>query len=285
MWAIAIAAVCFSSELNAQVRITINRGGPPMKMDTIDNAVFTAQYRMEFVADTANRGKKITEMMMLAVGSSVSLFHSYSKMVADSIIAEHLKAWLGMETLRDKLQGMSSQISYKIYKNYPSGKVTTLDDVAGNNFKCVENNEKPSWEIAGDTLSVLSYLCQKATCTFRGRNYTAWFSPEIAKSDGPWKLQGLPGLIMKAYDDRGEYSFECIGLVNSRDNQEILYGDRGYEPVSRSDFNKQMERFAADPIGYATSGNPNMKLVMKDESGQNIRPTNTPYNPIELSEK
>lgn len=256
-----------------------------MKMDPIDNAAFTAQYRMTFVPDTAKRDRTLTEMMMLVAGSSVSLFHSYSKMVADSIVAEHLKAGLSMETLRDKLQGIASQISYKIYKNYPAGKVTTLDEVAANNFKCVEDNDKPVWEIADDTLTVLSYLCQKATCTFRGRNYAAWFAPEIPKSDGPWKLHGLPGLIMKADDDRGEYSFECVALVNSRGEQPVLYGDRGYEPVSRADFNKQMERFAADPIGYATAGNPNMKIVMKDESGQNIRPTNTPYNPIELSEK
>ncbi|MFT4031194.1 MAG: GLPGLI family protein [Siphonobacter sp.] len=52
-----------------------------------------------------------------------------------------------------------------------------------------------------------SFPTQKATARFRGRNYTAWFCSEIPISDGPWKLNGLPGLILEAYDDTGEVKF------------------------------------------------------------------------------
>ncbi len=60
-----------------------------------------------------------------------------------------------------------------------------------------------SWEITNQKKKVLGYECQKATGTFRGREYTAWFTTAIPVPYGPWKLFGLPGLILEAYDKKG----------------------------------------------------------------------------------
>ena len=43
----------------------------------------------------------------------------------------------------------------------------------------------------------------------------AWYTPEIPRSEGPWKLQGLPGLILKASDSRQHYTFVCTGIGRS----------------------------------------------------------------------
>jgi GLPGLI family protein len=59
---------------------------------------------------------------------------------------------------------------------------------------------KMNWKIEKETKKIGSLLCKKATTTFRGRTYTAWFAPDIALPYGPWKLNGLPGLIVEAYD-------------------------------------------------------------------------------------
>lgn len=56
------------------------------------------------------------------------------------------------------------------------------------------------WKITNETKKIGSFKCKKATTKFRGRNYIAWFAPEIPVSYGPWKLNGLPGLILEAYD-------------------------------------------------------------------------------------
>ena len=71
-----------------------------------------------------------------------------------------------------------------------------------------------SWQICTETDTVCGYECIKATCHWRGRDFTAWFTPDIPVEYGPWKFGGLPGLIMKVSDNDGIYSFEAVAVEN-----------------------------------------------------------------------
>jgi GLPGLI family protein len=64
-----------------------------------------------------------------------------------------------------------------------------------------------SWFISEEKKMIDSFLCYKATTHFKGRNYTAWFCPAIPIPNGPWKLGGLPGLIVEAYEDNKDLYF------------------------------------------------------------------------------
>lgn len=66
---------------------------------------------------------------------------------------------------------------------------------------------KINWKILDETKEIGDFKCFKASCNFRGRDYTAWFTLEIPLPYGPWKLQGLPGLILEAYDTDKEIYF------------------------------------------------------------------------------
>ena len=54
-----------------------------------------------------------------------------------------------------------------------------------------------------------------ATSDFRGRRWTAWFATDIPVSDGPWKLGGLPGLILEAYDQGDDYRYTAVRIMES----------------------------------------------------------------------
>ena len=63
----------------------------------------------------------------------------------------------------------------------------------------------------GDSV-IGGYACKKAVCELRGRKWTAWYTLDLPYSDGPWKLCGLPGLILAASESEGIYSFSFAGI-------------------------------------------------------------------------
>lgn len=265
----------------AQVSINIFNPDKVLKTEPIDEVLFSVQYRMTSVADTLHPEAKAEETMMLKVGAKSSVFYSYAKFLADSAVEAGKASGASTDAIIEQVRNYQVRVQYKIYKNHPAGKVTTLEQIGSNRFRCEEANEIPAWELLPDTLTLLGYPCRKAVCRFKGRDYEAWFAPDIPRGEGPWKLHGLPGLILKAADSRGEYLFECAGLVQSRRKEAIQYGDAGHEPIARKNLNRQFERYAADPVGYVTASNPNVNIRVVNEGRQSMRPKHTPYNPIE----
>ena len=287
MMALCSLVLC-ATGVNAQITMGgLGMPGSESNRSPIDKIQFIVQYEMAFIQDISNPDQVSEETMILKVGERTSVFYSYTKYVTDSLMREQAARSGGMFMRQERGMGGSSnqgQINYQIYKNHPAGKVTTLDRVGPSQFRVEETNECPEWEIASDTTTILSYLCYQATCHFKGRDYTVWFTPEIPRSEGPWKLCGLPGLILHAEDSQHHFVFECTGLLNAQPDEMILYGSDNYEPVTRRNLNRAYERFAADPIGYTTSSAPNLMIRLTGPDGQPQNPRNIPYNPIELSE-
>jgi len=59
------------------------------------------------------------------------------------------------------------------------------------------------WTLIPGTNIIGGYPCQKAKCTFRGREYIAWYSISLPFNIGPWKFTGLPGAILEIRDENG----------------------------------------------------------------------------------
>lgn len=62
-----------------------------------------------------------------------------------------------------------------------------------------------NWLITDQQKMINGSNCIMATASFKGRDYIAWYDPTVELSNGPWKLGGLPGLIMEAYDINDEW--------------------------------------------------------------------------------
>ena len=77
------------------------------------------------------------------------------------------------------------------------------------------------WKITdGDTLNISGFSCKKATCEYAGRQWNVWYTEQIPVPAGPWKLCGLPGMILKA-DDGGTHTFTFAGLRNVECNMKL----------------------------------------------------------------
>lgn len=70
------------------------------------------------------------------------------------------------------------------------------------------------WKLIDETKMINTINCKKAEITFKGRNWIAWYSPDIPLPYGPYKFTGLPGLIVKITDDQRDYDFELVKSVS-----------------------------------------------------------------------
>ncbi|MDR3181130.1 MAG: GLPGLI family protein [Prevotellaceae bacterium] len=263
---------------NGGVRMSDNRKSP---LQVLDSAFLKCSYLLSFVKDAAKPEEVSTEEMLLLAGHKVSHFYSYRNFIADSLRASATAE----QILNNPGQYRGGAFSYDIYKNYPDGKITTTDAIVNTVYKYEETVEI-SWEIEPDTLTVLGYSCQKATASFRGRDYTAWFTTDIPVNNGPWKFSGLPGLILKVVDAENHYLFECSGIELPKTKIPIGIRKSNYANVSRAEFNKVYSRFKKDPMSFLTGqmAPGNVKVTVQKEDGTPMKASDVPeqpYNPIE----
>lgn len=85
-----------------------------------------------------------------------------------------------------------------------------------------EKLPKIKWELENEEKKIGSFTCNKATAKFRGRNYIAWYTTDLPMPIGPWKLQGLPGTIVQAFDDTNTVQF-FLTSVKTKNTAEDNY--------------------------------------------------------------
>ena len=210
----------------------------------IAKGVMEFMYDYRFLRDTTDITSESTDRMILQVGYGISKFSSYRTMQIDSLIRV---------STADQVQANPERYiggtSWSVYKNYPTGKFTTTDKIATDWFLVEELIPELQWTLTDDTKEILGYKCKSAKCSFRGREYSAYYTDEIPVADGPWKFGGLPGFIMEVCDADNHYSFTCVG-INSKADRTITMPEVSYNKTSRVKFYQTKYRYDTNPLGY-----------------------------------
>ena len=139
---------------------------------------------------------------------------------------------------------------YKIYREAKKNELTCTTD-APDNFFFKEENINIQWNIIDkDTMTVCGYPCKKATASYAGRTWTVWFSEELPITCGPWKLSGLPGLILSASDTENYFKFYCVGMEQTK-REPWKASSKNCIKCTNEEYQKQLRLQAADPVNYA----------------------------------
>ena len=126
-----------------------------------------------------------------------------------------------------------------IYVVRDKDKFNVWDMVYHEYRKYTEPIEDREWTIVDDsTKIILGYDCIKATANYHGRDWTVWFTPEVPMNTGPWKLLGLPGLILEAVDSTGQHHFTANGIQSVNMPITKVYEPYSYEKTTRREFLK-----------------------------------------------
>ena len=227
----------------------------------IDRAYMKCLYRYVYLNDTLT-GKTKDDLLILQIGKSISKCFSHYSNQVDSLSALPNGDMIIGKMIDDAMNNgefMRGNYPHKrlktyIYKNYPEGRMTVTDGLILQDYCYADSLHTQIWTIGDSTREVLGYTCQQATADFRGRRWTAWFATDIPVSDGPWKLGGLPGLILEAYDEGQQHVFTAVGLERVKDEPIIFnrsFGDnQKFEQTNRLEFLRSKKKSLMDLNGY-----------------------------------
>lgn len=141
-----------------------------------------------------------------------------------------------------------------------------------------------------ETDTIIGYECRKATTEFAGRQYTAWFTPEIPLPFGPYKFGSLPGLILKIEDGERQFVWEAVGFQRTKSPiMEYTYQDNNDKQCSVSDVDKTLVRYFNSPVGFliASLGGDGSKVHIVGKDGKRMNNNEAaqqsiPYKPLEI---
>lgn len=147
---------------------------------------------------------------------------------------------------RSVMDGVTYNTQLYVFKSKSRNEYEVYDYVGmTGRFYYREPLDEIGWSVTDSTKTILGYECVMATADYHGRKWTAWFAPEIPVQDGPWKLQGLPGLILEASESSGQHHFMADGLEASNDEMVPVYNRKRYDKTSRIEM-LRMERNGRD---------------------------------------
>ena len=261
---------------NAQ-EITIS--GPlsnePAKLGTkkiVDSSIIECIYNYRVIDHSL--GDMREYHAILELGDSISKYESYGSYRLDSVLVGKQEMTLGEFF---KLHNMySPDFKEFLLENINANKLSYYGRVSIDNYMYQEEVPHIDWALSDSTKEICGYLCHQATATFRGRNWIAWYC-DIPKCVGPWKLNGLPGLILAAETEDKEHTFSAISVRKS--SSPITVNDKEYFKTTREHFNQALADYKSNP---AKSWK-NSPLAPKDMNG---KPMTIPkrklfYSPLE----
>ena len=184
---------------------------------------------------------------ILQVGRRSAKFEDYSTFQLDSAMVAGASEEQ-VEAFRLREEKKEQYFDYTVLQNEPAGNMTVYGMITPDRYSYTEDSQAMKWTLADGEKTVCGYLCHKAVCDYGGRKWTAWYSQDIPVPYGPWKLCGLPGLILKAEDSDGVNKFEAIIIRNGGTSMTPV-SDKNITTTNRDKFVKAKNMFESDPMG------------------------------------
>ena len=252
----------------------MDRAGGALPVIVRDQATVTVYYQFTQQAMLGRTPVFLTDTTVLRIGSIYSVYYNRSNALHDSVfraasaqIDRHQIRSINVVRDTDEFENIlrnahdgvfaeqhrENRSSTLFFKNRQTHTITSIDGNMMEMFLVEEIIPPMDWEIFPDTMTVLGYLCFKATAAFRGRNYIAWFTMDIPINDGPWKIYGLPGLILRLEDEDGLFVHEAVGLV-SHAERPIAMRDDAYTRITNEQLQRWIENQRANITMRVVSG-------------------------------
>jgi GLPGLI family protein len=227
------------------------------------NKVYSITYLNEF-KDRLSADFLLKEYTRLMVNGNSSIYQIYNVMIMDTLRKDKkvtdndFNKYFSFNTHRIEIK--DNNVSYRetIFEDE-----YIYDETL--NYKWVPHEESKLIE---------NYNCKKATTSYGGRIWVAWYAVDLPINAGPHKFKGLPGLIIKLTDATNSYNFTFAAIVEKSMRPLEKYYHKKPESewikTDRTTFNKIKANFESmslnEKLNYGNTG-PKIQAVMVGGSG------------------
>ena len=215
---------------------------PPLPADQVRlEAIYRLTYRTDSTAPATR-----SDVMRLQIGSKASRFESMNAVRGDSAMEAAFKTAQSQAVTNGstgiisigKVDANAFRTSFRevIFKIPAAKQLVFRDRIGLGKFAYAEPLGQLTWAVSPTTATIAGYTCQRATTTYAGRHWEAWFTREIPVPEGPYKFYGLPGLIVKLADIGANYTYELARLRQLPSPIPLKLPEESAKPISKAEF-------------------------------------------------
>jgi GLPGLI family protein len=213
------------------------------------------------------------ENMNLLIDGKETSFQSFSLRKMDTINAT--KTYTDIND-PERLENNRKYRSFHKYNIHTQGNEMVYHSTIGSDEYVYKETLDLDWQLGNTTKEIMGYTCKNATVNYGGREWEAWYAPDLPLNAGPYKFKGLPGLILKVTDASGNFDFEAQ-LMGTKVKAPLAYSFHTKEEnqrvkTTREEFNKIKSSFESlsfnEKMNYGrTDGSRIMVTKMFDKEG------------------
>ncbi len=272
-------------DISAQVSVSYAMDSPTFtlahedtdKYETLDTCYLNVSYLLKYRNSEKDDSLSFNDIMDLQMGRHYNAFFSRDLRALDTRNTKELKTNMQFSTIPENYIGFDVLINH-------SDSLTTVTNRLPYTSQVIEYSEStdiPKWTyMPEDVDTIMGYHCHAAICNYEGRDWKVYYSNDIPIPYGPWKLNGVKGLVLKAVDTENNFIFEAVGLTQKP--QSIIRYDWSRKKMKKEDW-KKFERDMYKNAGSFVR-NTGARILIMDNSEQGFHRLNEDwsqyYNPI-----
>lgn len=158
-----------------------------------------------------------------------------------------------------------SPFNFLVKKDFNTDELTFIQ-IIGKELYAIKESNNIKWKLTNEKKIINGYDCKKASVTYYGRQWIAWYTTKIPVNVGPYKFNGLPGLILEIQDSENIFSFKVSSIkfgnfeINPKvENYFALENRKDVQVITVSEFYKLRENY------YKMSLNEKLKYMNRNE--------------------
>ncbi len=222
--------------------------------EILGDANYRGIYEFRFKTTENQTDFSRPDLMYLDIGENVSAFYSRNNWLRDSVVRNSVSLNLSIGELANRRSQFQRGTTTMYYTLHNDASRLVVEGYALFSYYN-EPLQMPQWIIKDEILVVTGYHCKKAVANYLGRKWSVFFAPDIPINEGPWKLWGLPGMIVYATDSDRYFEFQLISFeelkkpafisVFLEDSEKKPYANR-----TKKEFRRYEKLYYEEPMSF-----------------------------------